>query len=207
MSEVLTGTKIMHWPDFSGPAQEFLVVEHDRIGMRYLIKRVGVPPQWEDAKHLRAFLRANQHLKVAAADLDATDPLVLENSCYDTGSNNQARKAAKAAVKGIQSHVDADQRASDAEDDEEDDSPPTKRVRRACAPAATVCLQEKSLECPITHEIMTDPVVAEDGHTYERSALVTWLNLSSISPLTHNLMGRTMLPNLTLKSIIASRGS
>lgn len=199
MSEVLPGTKIM----FAGPAQEFLVVEHDLIGMRYLIQRVGGPPKWEDAKHLRAFLRTNQHLQVAAEDLDATDPLVLEHSRYDTGSNNQARKAAKVAVKGIQSHVDADQRASNAEDDEEDDSPPTKRVRRACASAKL----EEFLECPITHEIMTDPVVAEDGHTYERSALVIWLNRSSISPLTRNRMGRAMLPNLTLKSIIASRGS
>ena len=193
----------MHGPDFVGPAQEFLVVEHDRIGKRYLIQRVGGPPKWEDAKHLRAFLRANQHLQVPAADLDATDPLVLENSRYDTGSNNQARKAAKAAVKGIQSHVDTDQQVSDAEDDEEDDSPPTKRVRRACAPA----IPEEFFECPITHEIMTDPVVADDGHTYERSALVDWLNLSQTSPLIRNHMGRTMLPNLTLKSIIASRGS
>ena len=54
---------------------------------------------------------------------------------------------------------------------------------------------------------MTDPVVADDGHTYERSALVDWLNLSQTSPLIRNHMGRTMLPNLTLKSIIASRGS
>lgn len=30
---------------------------------------------------------------------------------------------------------------------------------------------EEALECPITHELMSDPVVAADGHTYERAAI------------------------------------
>ena len=29
--------------------------------------------------------------------------------------------------------------------------------------------------CPITHTVMTDPVVASDGHSYERSAIERWL--------------------------------
>ena len=29
--------------------------------------------------------------------------------------------------------------------------------------------------CPITAEIMTDPVIGTDGHTYERSAITEWL--------------------------------
>jgi len=28
--------------------------------------------------------------------------------------------------------------------------------------------------CPITHEVMVDPVVAQDGHTYERQAIEEW---------------------------------
>ena len=39
--------------------------------------------------------------------------------------------------------------------------------------------------CPITKEILEDPVVASDGHTYERHALGNWINLhGGKSPIT-----------------------
>ena len=33
-----------------------------------------------------------------------------------------------------------------------------------------------SITCPITAVPMTDPVQGNDGHTYERSAILEWLN-------------------------------
>ena len=30
------------------------------------------------------------------------------------------------------------------------------------------------LRCPITYEMMTDPVITVDGHTYERSSITEW---------------------------------
>ena len=41
----------------------------------------------------------------------------------------------------------------------------------------------KHLLCAITQELMVDPVLAEDGRTYERSAIVKWLATKSTSPL------------------------
>jgi len=38
--------------------------------------------------------------------------------------------------------------------------------------------------CPITHELFVDPVMCADGHTYEREALLQWLQYSSNSPVT-----------------------
>lgn len=39
--------------------------------------------------------------------------------------------------------------------------------------------------CPITQDILGDPVVASDGHTYERHALGNWINLhGGKSPMT-----------------------
>jgi len=38
--------------------------------------------------------------------------------------------------------------------------------------------------CPITQEVMRDPVTAADGHSYEASAIATWLRSSDLSPLT-----------------------
>lgn len=39
--------------------------------------------------------------------------------------------------------------------------------------------------CPITMEIMTDPVMLTDGQVYERKAIVKWLETNSKSPLTN----------------------
>jgi len=39
------------------------------------------------------------------------------------------------------------------------------------------------LKCPITLELMVDPVTAEDGYTYERTAIETWLKRHPSSPL------------------------
>ncbi len=38
--------------------------------------------------------------------------------------------------------------------------------------------------CPITGELMKDPVTDQEGHTYERSAIMKWLSKSNTSPLT-----------------------
>jgi Mg-chelatase subunit ChlD len=65
-------------------------------------------------------------------------------------------------------------------------------------------------ECPITLETMKDPVLAPDGHTYERSAIVTWLRENGgKSPQTRERMYiADLVPNRALRDIIdASRKS
>lgn len=42
--------------------------------------------------------------------------------------------------------------------------------------------------CPITGFPMIDPVVAADGHTYERSAIARWLTTSNMSPMTGSVL-------------------
>jgi hypothetical protein len=57
--------------------------------------------------------------------------------------------------------------------------------------------------CPITAEIMTDPVSTLDGFTYEREAITEWLRTKDTSPLTGGtLESKTLVPNLSLRSII-----
>ncbi|EKX44918.1 hypothetical protein GUITHDRAFT_62234, partial [Guillardia theta CCMP2712] len=36
--------------------------------------------------------------------------------------------------------------------------------------------------CPVTNEIMRDPVCTSDGKTYEREAIETWLKNHDTSP-------------------------
>jgi hypothetical protein len=55
--------------------------------------------------------------------------------------------------------------------------------------------------CPITLEIMVDPVLCEDGHTYERKSIERLTN--SISPLTRQPIDkRKLIPNRALKECI-----
>lgn len=60
-----------------------------------------------------------------------------------------------------------------------------------------------SFECPITHDIMIDPVIAEDGHTYERASIERWYDAHDTSPLTREDMPyKTLIPNTTLRRCI-----
>ena len=55
--------------------------------------------------------------------------------------------------------------------------------------------------CPITSEPMIDPVVAADGHTYERVAIARWLQTSDKSPLTGSILPhKELVPNYGLLS-------
>jgi hypothetical protein len=57
--------------------------------------------------------------------------------------------------------------------------------------------------CPLTWEVMRDPVVDSNGHTYDRSAIEHWLQTNKRSPLTNTLLRRSRLkPNHALKDAI-----
>ena len=59
--------------------------------------------------------------------------------------------------------------------------------------------------CPITAEIMTDPVCTADGFTYECTAIMEWLSTNDTSPSTGATLGnKVLIPNLSLRSMIRS---
>lgn len=61
----------------------------------------------------------------------------------------------------------------------------------------------KEFFCPLTKRLMKDPVVDNDGHTYEREAIERWLRAQSSSPITNEYLSLDMLqPNKELKSQI-----
>ncbi len=56
--------------------------------------------------------------------------------------------------------------------------------------------------CPITQERMRDPVIAADGHTYERAAIEQWLRQSATSPVSRAPMkAAALIPNIALRAI------
>lgn len=58
------------------------------------------------------------------------------------------------------------------------------------------------LECPITHAPFRDPVVAADGHTYERAAIMAWIAAHGRSPLTRERLPMKVVPNFALRQVI-----
>lgn len=56
--------------------------------------------------------------------------------------------------------------------------------------------QEATFTCPITREIMEDPVVTADGHSYERRAIEEWLQRKWTSPVTGQRLVTGLDPTL-----------
>jgi hypothetical protein len=66
-----------------------------------------------------------------------------------------------------------------------------------------MCVQPPSeFVCPITHELMEMPVVAQDGFTYEKSAIEEWMRCKKTSPKTNEPIEAVLVPNFNLKSLI-----
>jgi hypothetical protein len=58
-------------------------------------------------------------------------------------------------------------------------------------------------KCPITAEIMTDPVCTADGFTYERTAIAEWLRTNDTSPSTGvRLACKRLIPNITVRCLL-----
>ena len=58
-------------------------------------------------------------------------------------------------------------------------------------------------ECPITHQIMMDPVTADDGHSYEREAIEQWFREHhNRSPITNEAISTNLVDNHALRNVI-----
>ncbi|XP_010314681.1 U-box domain-containing protein 4-like isoform X1 [Solanum lycopersicum] len=60
--------------------------------------------------------------------------------------------------------------------------------------------------CPLSLELMTDPVIVATGQTYERAFIREWIDLGlTVCPKTRQMLGHTtLIPNYTVKALIAN---
>lgn len=57
--------------------------------------------------------------------------------------------------------------------------------------------------CPISHTLMKDPWIDTDGNSYEKEAIMQWLAVQKVSPITRNhLEPSSLVPNRILKDLI-----
>lgn len=60
--------------------------------------------------------------------------------------------------------------------------------------------------CPITQEVMHEPVSCPEGYSFERSAIIRWLESNPCNPLTRTtLQPYDLVPNRSLKSLIEAQ--
>ncbi|GMI68798.1 plant U-box 4 [Hibiscus trionum] len=60
--------------------------------------------------------------------------------------------------------------------------------------------------CPLSLELMTDPVIVASGQTYERAFIKNWIGLGlTVCPKTRQTLSHTnLIPNYTVKALIAN---
>jgi len=62
---------------------------------------------------------------------------------------------------------------------------------------------KKALKCPLTQQIMNEPVIISDGYSYEKKIIEEWLRRNCVSPITGSQIKQDLIiPNLTLEKII-----
>jgi hypothetical protein len=90
------------------------------------------------------------------------------------------------------------------------EAPPLASRKRAATDTAPLKQQPDEeiiaeYRCPITQELPLDPVVAEDGQCYDRSAIEEWFQKhwrTAKSPMTNQPMGKKLVPALQMRNSI-----
>jgi hypothetical protein len=60
----------------------------------------------------------------------------------------------------------------------------------------------KHLVCPLSLTIMKEPVMASDGHTYEKNAIQSWMVQKKTSPISRDKLLPHLFPNIQLRNQI-----
>ncbi len=69
-------------------------------------------------------------------------------------------------------------------------------------PRECICLRDE-FTCPITRELLRDPWLASDGHSYERDAIEQWVLSKGTSPKTGQpLESKALFPNHNLRRLM-----
>ena len=164
----------------------------------------------KDSAALAAAGPAATELAVAelpAAEAPAAEPAADRSTGRASIQRGPAAAGVVANADALCHHVDDARSSFDAP--ESADAHPSKedaRVKGGCAchpPAAPVKVPH-AFVCPLTFEIMHDPVLlVGDGQTYERAEIERWLQTKQTSPMTNAKLTTTLIaPNVALRGLI-----
>ena len=93
--------------------------------------------------------------------------------------------------------------SSSSSDDDGDGAPKRPRVSEELDDRAERANLPRTFFCAISQSVMKDPVLAADGHTYERDAITQWFARKDTSPMTNEpLAHKHLTPNIAIRSAI-----
>jgi hypothetical protein len=136
------------------------------------------------ASGLKARQRAFTKLQKAFVAIETAYDETRE-SCLAAAANSSSGTKRKAAIETL--------------------APSGKRGRVTTGDAALSPRQRPAAHtCPLTLETMVDPVIAADGHTYERAAIEKWFENHATSPITNAELPHTgLIANVMARQWIA----
>ena len=142
-----------------------------------------------DASNHRSILNVDapifsQQQTYSSADILRPQGVVTPERADEPGMAATAMAAGMAA-QAMQATSHSSRKGSLA-NDANSSVPPTSRFNPK--PAMEKGVFSPSFICPITQDIMIDPVICSDGHKYDRAAIVAWLKHSDKSPITRCLL-------------------
>lgn len=76
------------------------------------------------------------------------------------------------------------------------------KIMESLTKTVDVSFDIKNFVCPISQEIFFDPVIAEDGHIYERQMIEQWFNTNSTSPITREDIDTNVKDCQIIKNIV-----
>mmetsp|Transcript_573 Transcript_573/g.816 ORF Transcript_573/g.816 Transcript_573/m.816 type:complete len:126 (+) Transcript_573:1-378(+) len=101
----------------------------------------------------------------------------------------------------VDDEENAQQRKKNDESDDDDDG--EEQDDKRVSLGRQISFADTKFLCPITKQIMQDPVICSDGFSYERAAIEEWLQTHDVSPVTkQKLSTKQLFPNENLKSMI-----
>ena len=99
--------------------------------------------------------------------------------------------------------ADTPRDADDGRATSEPKSSPPETQRPIVVPLGAHQMLRDEFTCPITRQLMRQPVIAADGHTYDRQAIETWLLTHDTSPKSGEVLSSSALvPNHNLKRLV-----
>jgi len=150
--------------------------------------------QADNATIERAFQNQEQRAEISLAHTTATRKLQImmnpgSSHALQRDEANQKERAVRRVVKTIQELNEMHERMKAQE----------QLIEGIGVPNEFLAAAPPDFFCPITQDIMRNPVCTVDGHTYEREAIEQWFDAHNTSPLTGlPLASLNLRPNLGL---------
>lgn len=155
-------------------------VSPDAEDARRVLEHIGVSSWWECSEEI-AFLEDEMHTRMAGAGDDS--------SCSDAVLINSLMAFLVYCRVVLFDEIDANGKAADV------------GVGPARCPD---WIRPEALQCPITLDLMTDPVTVSTGQTYDRASITRWIKAGCRTcPVTgERLRTADVVPNAALRGII-----